>query len=263
MRWRLADRTLDLPQPLAAGIVNVTVDSMFEGARSGTPEQAVRDGQALVDAGFEMLDLGAVAARSGPPVAVEDEAAALVPAIEGLAGCGVPISADTFSVEVARRALAAGASAVNDIGRPLHGVVAAAGILSPVGSPGHYPAEEFLDTLKVNLYGTWLAVEACLPALRATGDGAIVTFSGGGATAPLPRVHAYAASKAGIVRLTENLAPELAVFLLSGDARAISGKLISAEWDDWRDAEFRARLAADPDLATLRRIDDDLYRRVR
>ena len=55
---------------------------------------------------------------------------------------------------------------------------------------------------------------------------------------------------------------ELAVFLLSSDARAISGKLISAEWDDWRDAEFRARLAADPDLATLRRIDDQFYRRV-
>ena len=55
-----------------------------------------------------MLDVGAVAARSGPPVAPEEEAAALVPAIEGLAGAGVPISADTFSVEVARRALARG-----------------------------------------------------------------------------------------------------------------------------------------------------------
>ncbi len=115
MRWRLADRTLDLTQPLAAGIVNVTVDSMFEGARSGTPEQAVADGLALVEAGFDMLDVGAVAARSGPPVSAEDEAAALVPAIEGLVGCGAPISADTFSVAVARRALAAGARAVNDI----------------------------------------------------------------------------------------------------------------------------------------------------
>ena len=124
--WRLADRTLDLEQPLAAGIVNVTVDSMFEGARSGTPEQAVADGTGLVEAGFDMLDVGAVAARSGPPVAVEDEAAALVPAIEGLAGrrgsspgddlgVTVPISADTFSVEVARQALRAGAVAVNDI----------------------------------------------------------------------------------------------------------------------------------------------------
>jgi dihydropteroate synthase len=113
--WKLADRTLDLEQPVAAGIVNVTADSMFEGARSGTPEQAVADGLALVEAGFEMLDVGAVAARSGPPVGVEQEAAALIPAIEGLAGAGVPVSADTFSVEVARRALAAGAVAVNDI----------------------------------------------------------------------------------------------------------------------------------------------------
>jgi dihydropteroate synthase len=113
--WRLADRTLELAQPLAAGIVNVTADSMFAGARSGTPERAVEDGRALAEAGFEMLDVGAVAARSGPPVPVEDEAAALIPAIEGLAGTGVPISADTFSVEVARRALDAGAVAINDI----------------------------------------------------------------------------------------------------------------------------------------------------
>lgn len=120
MSWRLSDRTLDLAEPLGAGIVNVTVDSMFEGARSGTPEQAVRDGLALAEAGFDMLDLGAVAAKAGPPVAAEDEAAALVPAVEGLASAfddadSVPVSADTFSVDVARRALAAGAHAVNDI----------------------------------------------------------------------------------------------------------------------------------------------------
>jgi dihydropteroate synthase len=115
MSWRLADRSLDLAQPLAAGIVNVTADSMFEGARSGTPEQAIADGLALVDAGFDMLDVGAVAAKSGPPVSPEVEAAALVPAIEGLVASGVPISADTFSVEVARAALDAGATAVNDI----------------------------------------------------------------------------------------------------------------------------------------------------
>jgi dihydropteroate synthase len=113
--WKLADRTLDLELPIAAGIVNVTVDSMFEGARSGTPEQAVKDGLALVEAGFEMLDVGAVAAKSGPPVGVEEEAGVLVPALEGLAGTVAPISADTFSVEVARRALEAGAVAINDI----------------------------------------------------------------------------------------------------------------------------------------------------
>jgi dihydropteroate synthase len=130
MPWRLADRTVELAQPVAAGIVNVTGDSMFEGARSGTAEQAIADGLELVGAGFEMLDVGAVAARSGPAVDPEDEAAALVPAIEGLAGSvrclsptglqtadalPVPISADTFSVAVARRALDAGAVAINDI----------------------------------------------------------------------------------------------------------------------------------------------------
>jgi dihydropteroate synthase len=136
MAWRLAERTLDLAQPIGAGIVNVTVDSMFEGARSGTPEQAIADGLALAEAGFEMLDVGAVAAKAGPPVEPEAEAAALVPAVEGLVaelrpdrfhtssphrgtkdGNGVPppVSADTFSPQVARRALAAGAEVVNDI----------------------------------------------------------------------------------------------------------------------------------------------------
>jgi dihydropteroate synthase len=115
LSWRLSDRVLELGQPVGSGIVNVTVDSMFEGARSGTPEQAVEDGIALVEAGFDMLDIGAVAAKSGPPVPPEVEAATLIPAIEGLAGAGVPISADTFSVEVARAALEAGAVAVNDI----------------------------------------------------------------------------------------------------------------------------------------------------
>ena len=114
MGWRLADTTLDLSQPRAAGIVNVTTDSMFAGARSGTPEQAVADGRELAAAGFDLLDVGAVAAKVGPPVGPEEEAAALVPAVAGLADA-VPVSADTFSVEVARRALDAGAAAVNDI----------------------------------------------------------------------------------------------------------------------------------------------------
>lgn len=148
MAWRLSDRTLDLARPIGAGIVNVTVDSMFEGARSGTPEQAVADGLALAEAGFEMLDVGAVAAKAGPPVSAEDEAAALVPAVEGLAsrlrgsfvaheatkgprnGGAVPISADTFSPEVARRALDAGAEVVNDIsggGEEMFSLVAESG----------------------------------------------------------------------------------------------------------------------------------------
>jgi len=118
--WRLADRTLDLETPgavVGAGIVNVTVDSMYEGARSGTAEQAIADGIALVERGFEMVDVGAVAARSGPPVAAEDEIERLIPAIAGLAGrTDAAVSADTFVPGVATAAVAAGAVAVNDIG---------------------------------------------------------------------------------------------------------------------------------------------------
>ncbi len=114
--WRLRDRTIEFPPPLAAGIVNVTDDSFFEGARSGTPERAIADGLALVEAGFDLLDVGAVPARSGPPVAAEDEAARLVPAVAGLAErAAVPVLADTFSAEVARQVLDAGAAAINDI----------------------------------------------------------------------------------------------------------------------------------------------------
>jgi dihydropteroate synthase len=114
-RWRLADRVLEFPPPLAAGIVNVTEDSFFEGARSGTPERAIEDGIALVEAGFDLLDIGAVPARAGDPVDPDDEAARLVPTIEGLAQrVDVPVSADTFQPEVAARALDAGAVAIND-----------------------------------------------------------------------------------------------------------------------------------------------------
>jgi dihydropteroate synthase len=115
-RWKLTDRTLELDRPLAAGIVNVTTDSMFEGARSGTPEQAVADGLRLAEEGFDMLDVGAVAARSGPRVPPGEEAERLAPAIAGLVDAtGLPVSADTFAVQVAAAALDAGAVAINDI----------------------------------------------------------------------------------------------------------------------------------------------------
>ena len=134
--WRISGRTIDFGPPLAAGIVNVTDDSFYEGARSGTPEAAIDDGLSLVEAGFDLLDVGALAARSGPPVSAADEASRLVPAITGLtaslrrrvetvalsgeinpsASVGVPVLADTFSPEVAALALEAGAAAINDVG---------------------------------------------------------------------------------------------------------------------------------------------------
>lgn len=115
--WRLTGGLeLSFPPSLAAGVVNVTDDSFYEGARSGTPARAIEDGLRLVDEGFDLLDVGALAARAGPPVEPAAEAAKLVPAIAGLAErAGVPIMADTFSPKVARMALDAGAVAINDI----------------------------------------------------------------------------------------------------------------------------------------------------
>ena len=115
--WRLRDGVeLTFPPPRAAGVVNVTADSFYSGARSVTPEQAVADGLRMVEQGFDLLDVGAVAARSGPPVAAVEEAAKLAPAVAGLVErAGVPVLADTFSAEVAREAIVAGAGAINDI----------------------------------------------------------------------------------------------------------------------------------------------------
>jgi dihydropteroate synthase len=115
--WRLIDTTLEFPPARAAGIVNVTSDSFFPGARSASPQAAVDDGLRLVELGFDLLDVGAVAARSGPAVAPTAEIDKLIPAIEGLrARAGVPVLADTYSPEVAAAALAAGAAGINDIG---------------------------------------------------------------------------------------------------------------------------------------------------
>ena len=115
--WRLSETVLEFPPPLGAGIVNVTDDSFFAGARSGTPERAVAHGLGLVEAGFDLLDVGAVAARSGPPVPAEEETAKLIPAVEALSrAAGVAVVADTFSPAVASLALDAGAQAINDIG---------------------------------------------------------------------------------------------------------------------------------------------------
>lgn len=89
------------------------------------------------------------------------------------------------------------------------GLVTAAGTMGPIGPPGSWGIREFRRALEVNVVGTMLPIVSLLPSLRAA-RGAAVLFSGGGATSPFPNFDAYAATKAAIVRLTENLAVELA-----------------------------------------------------
>lgn len=197
----------------------------------------------------------------------------------------------------------------------LHGIVTAAATVDPIGPVGSWSVEQFRATVDTNLVGTLLPIAALLREV-ADVDGSIVTFSGGGATSPLAKYDAYAASKAAVVRLTENLAvdlrgrgvrcnsvapgfvatrmheatlsagpqaagtkyyektraameggtgdsPELAaalvVFLMSDQSAGITGKLISARWDPWQNGEFQERLRTEPNLATLRRIDDQFF----
>lgn len=90
----------------------------------------------------------------------------------------------------------------------IHGLVNNAGINGPKGLLEDTDPEEWIHTLQVNLIGPMLLCRSLLPLFRTQGSGKIVNLSGGGATAPMPRFSAYAASKAAIVRFTETIAEE-------------------------------------------------------
>jgi len=103
--------------PKVMGIVNVTPDSFSDGGRWFSTEVAVEHGLKLVEEGAEILDIGGESTRPGAEIVpVEEELRRVVPVVEALAGrTNVPISIDTTKSEVARRALEAGASIINDV----------------------------------------------------------------------------------------------------------------------------------------------------
>jgi dihydropteroate synthase len=99
------------------GIVNVTPDSFSDGGRLAGVEAAVAHALALVEQGAAILDIGGESTRPGAePVDAAGEIARTVPVIEGLrAVWSGPISIDTMKPEVARAAVAAGATMWNDV----------------------------------------------------------------------------------------------------------------------------------------------------
>ncbi len=98
------------------GIVNVTPDS-FSGDGMSEIDDAVAQGIQMARDGAHLLDVGGESTRPGStPVSLEDELARVIPVIEKLAReVPIPISIDTYKAEVARRAITAGASIINDV----------------------------------------------------------------------------------------------------------------------------------------------------
>jgi NAD(P)-dependent dehydrogenase (short-subunit alcohol dehydrogenase family) len=185
-----------------------------------------------------------------------------------------------------------------------------AGVYGPLGPIEEIDWEEWARAVSINLLGSVITARAFLPHFKSNRYGKVIQLSGGGATSPLPRISAYAASKAAVVRFAETLAEEvrewkidvnaiapgalntrlldqvldagpdavggvfyhrslkqkeeggaslrtaaeLAAFLASSESDGITGKLISAPWDPWRDFPAHAADLSATDVYTLRRI---------
>ena len=118
LRWRAGRFVFGFPRPaLVMGIVNVTPDSFSDGGQFYDPAAAMDRAQALVDQGADLIDIGDESSRpNAAPVSEAEELRRVLPVIEPLAKrLAVPISIDTQKPAVARAALNAGASIVNDI----------------------------------------------------------------------------------------------------------------------------------------------------
>jgi 3-oxoacyl-[acyl-carrier protein] reductase len=185
-----------------------------------------------------------------------------------------------------------------------------AGIYGAKGSVENVNIYDWINTIEMNLFSVFKMCHYVIPYMKSNNYGKIINLSGGGATAPLPYLSAYAASKAAVVRLTETMAAEckdhhidinaispgalntrlldeildagesivgtifyekalkqkesggtsleigaeLCAFLASDKSNGITGKLISAPWDKWREFPEHVDELMESDVYTLRRI---------
>lgn len=107
---------LTLERPLIMGIVNVTPDSFSSESSDFSVDASIRHGLRLIDEGADMLDIGGESTRPGSePVDESEEIRRVLPVVQALRDCGVPISVDTSKAAVMRQVLDAGADMINDI----------------------------------------------------------------------------------------------------------------------------------------------------
>jgi len=117
-QWKIAGRVVDLSRHgLIMGVLNVTPDSFSDGGKFFTVEKAVEHGLTMAAEGAQIIDVGGESTRPGAEsVAVEEELRRVVPVIKKLrAKIDIVISIDTSKAQVARAAIGAGASIVNDV----------------------------------------------------------------------------------------------------------------------------------------------------
>jgi len=117
--WRASDVApfdFDLSRRVAVmAIVNRTPDSFYDQGATFALDKAVAAALAAAEAGADLVDIGGVPFGRGPAVSLQEEIDRVVPVVEGIhAASGVVVSVDTFSAEVARLSIAAGAGVIND-----------------------------------------------------------------------------------------------------------------------------------------------------
>ncbi|MCF8521857.1 MAG: dihydropteroate synthase [Candidatus Planktophila sp.] len=101
---------------LVMGILNVTPDSFADGGRYNDFESAIRRGNEMISEGVDIIDIGGESTKPGAErITLNEELNRVIPVVKELSQSGVRISIDTMRSEVARQAIEAGASIINDV----------------------------------------------------------------------------------------------------------------------------------------------------
>lgn len=117
--WRCGRFLFDLSKrkrPIVMGILNATPDSFSDGGKFRTAKDAIAQAELMIENGVDLIDIGGESTRPGAePVELQEELDRVIPVIEALKDCGVPLSIDTYKAQAMRQALHAGVDCVNDI----------------------------------------------------------------------------------------------------------------------------------------------------
>ncbi len=117
--WRCGRFLFDFAKrtrPIVMGILNATPDSFSDGGKFRTAKDAIAQAERMIADGADLIDIGGESTRPGAePVDLQEELDRVLPVIEGLKDCGVPLSIDTYKSETMKQALSAGVDCVNDI----------------------------------------------------------------------------------------------------------------------------------------------------